>query len=181
MKQWSNLSSQLSQKKKIINLSHAEKRMVEIAKAFHTRPSIMILDEPTASLAENETNHLFSMIEILKSEGIGVIYITHRMKEIYKICSRITILQDGKVINSDKVSNINEKKLVELATGRAIQKIYPEMNHQFGRKLLDIKNLCVSNNNLKDVSINVRAGEVVGLAGLAGSGKNCHWSGMLWY
>jgi ribose transport system ATP-binding protein len=131
----------------------------------------MILDEPTASLAENETNHLFSMIEILKSEGIGVIYITHRMKEIYKICSRITILQDGKVINSDKVSNINEKKLVELATGRAIQKIYPEMNHQFGRKLLDIKNLCVSNNNLKDVSINVRAGEVVGLAGLAGSGK----------
>jgi ribose transport system ATP-binding protein len=165
------LEFSIKPEEKIINLSHAEKRMVEIAKAFHTRPSIMILDEPTASLAENETNHLFSMIEILKSEGIGVIYITHRMKEIYKICSRITILQDGKVINSDKVSNINEKKLVELATGRAIQKIYPEMNHQFGRKLLDIKNLCVSNNNLKDVSINVRAGEVVGLAGLAGSGK----------
>ena len=104
------LEFSIKPEEKIINLSHAEKRMVEIAKAFHTRPSIMILDEPTASLAENETNHLFSMIEILKSEGIGVIYITHRMKEIYKICSRITIFQDGKVINSDKVSNIKFQK-----------------------------------------------------------------------
>ena len=92
------LEFSIKPEEKIINLSHAEKRMVEIAKAFHTRPSIMILDEPTASLAENETNHLFSMIEILKSEGIGVIYITHRMKEIYRICNRVTILQDGKSI-----------------------------------------------------------------------------------
>jgi len=166
------LEFSIKPEEKIINLSHAEKRMVEIAKAFHTRPSIMILDEPTASLAENETNHLFSMIEILKAEGIGVIYITHRMKEIYTICNRVTILQDGQVVDSDKVSNINEQKLVELATGRTIKNFFPEMNHQFGRKLLDIKNLCVSDNNLEHVSINVRAGEVVGLAGLAGSGKS---------
>ena len=119
------LEFSIKPEEKIIDLSHAEKRMVEIAKAFHTRPSIMILDEPTASLAENETNHLFSMIEILKSEGIGVIYITHRMKEIYTICNRVTILQDGKVIDSDKVANINEQKLVEQATGRTIQKNFP--------------------------------------------------------
>jgi len=78
----------------------------------------MLLDEPTASLAENETNQLFSMIEILKKEGIGIIYITHRMNEIYKIADRITILQDGHVVNTDLVTNINEQKLVELATGQ---------------------------------------------------------------
>jgi len=166
------LEFSIKPEEKIINLSHAEKRMVEIAKAFHTRPSIMILDEPTASLAENETNHLFSMIEILKAEGIGVIYITHRMKEIYTICNRVTILQDGQVVDSDKVSNINEQKLVELATGRTIKNFFPEIKNQQGRKLLDIKNLSVRENYVDDVSLNVRAGEVVGLAGLAGSGKS---------
>ena len=166
------LEFSIEPEEKIINLSHAEKRMVEIAKAFHTRPSIMILDEPTASLAENETNHLFSMIEILKAEGIGVIYITHRMKEIYTICNRVTILQDGQVVDSDKVSNINEQKLVELATGRTIKNFFPEIKNQQGRKLLDIKNLSVRENYVNNVSLNVRAGEVVGLAGLAGSGKS---------
>ena len=166
------LEFSIKPEEKIINLSHAEKRMVEIAKAFHTRPSIMILDEPTASLAENETNHLFSMIEILKAEGIGVIYITHRMKEIYTLCNRVTILQDGQVVDSDEVSNIDEQKLVELATGRTIKNFFPEIKNQQGRKLLDIKNLSVRENYLENVSINVRAGEVVGLAGLAGSGKS---------
>ena len=157
---------------KVINLSHAEKRMVEIAKAFHTKPSIMVLDEPTASLAENETNQLFSMIEILKKEGIGIIYITHRMNEIYKIANRITILQDGNVIDTSSIKNINEQKLVELATGRNITTFFPEIKKQPGIKILDIKNLSLSNTFVSDVSINVSAGEVVGIAGLAGSGKS---------
>ena len=156
----------------IINLSHAEKRMVEIAKAFHTKPSIMLLDEPTASLAENETNQLFSMIEILRKEGIGIIYITHRMNEIYKIADRITILQDGHVVNTDSVANINEQKLVELATGRNITSFFPEIKKQRGKKLLEIKNLNISNSFVKDVSMNVKAGEVIGITGLAGSGKS---------
>ncbi|MDC1450286.1 sugar ABC transporter ATP-binding protein [Candidatus Thioglobus sp.] len=166
------LEFSIKPEEKIINLSHAEKRMVEIAKAFHTRPSIMILDEPTASLAENETNHLFSMIKILKEEGIGVIYITHRMKEIYTICNRVTILQDGKVVETDKVSKIDEQKLIELATGRKIKNFFPEIKSHPGRTLLDVKNLSITDSFLKDVSINIRAGEVVGLAGLAGSGKS---------
>ncbi len=153
-------------------MSHTEKRMVEIAKAFHTKPSIMLLDEPTASLAENETNQLFSMIEILKKEGIGIIYITHRMNEIYKIADRITILQDGHVVNTDLVTNINEQKLVELATGQKITSFFPEIKKQRGIKLLDIKNLNISNSFIQDVSMNIKSGEVVGLAGLAGSGKS---------
>ena len=134
------LEFSIKPEEKIVNLSHAEKRMVEIAKAFHTKPAIMVLDEPTSSLADNETNQLFSMIEILKKEGIGIIYITHRMNEIYRIANRITILQDGHVVNTDFVENINEQKLVELATGRNITNFFPEIKKQPGRKLLDVKN-----------------------------------------
>jgi ribose transport system ATP-binding protein len=112
------------------------------------------------------------MIKILKEEGIGVIYITHRMKEIYTICNRVTILQDGKVVETDKVSKIDEQKLIELATGRKIKNFFPEIKSHPGRTLLDVKNLSIPDSFLKDVSINVRAGEVVGLAGLAGSGKS---------
>ena len=166
------LEFSIKPEEKIINLSHAEKRMVEIAKAFHTRPSIMILDEPTDSLADNETNHLFSMIEILKSEGIGVIYITHRTKEIYSICNRVTILQDGQVVDSGSVEDIDEQKLIEMSVGRPIKTFFPEIKHQKGKKLLDINNLCLDDDRLENISMNVHAGEVVGLAGLAGSGKS---------
>ena len=166
------LEFSIKPQEKIVNLSHAEKRMVEIAKAFHTKPAIMVLDEPTSSLADNETNQLFSMIEILKKEGIGIIYITHRMNEIYRIANRITILQDGHVVNTDFVENINEQKLVELATGRNITSFFPEIKKQPGRKLLDIKNLQINNSFIDDVSIHVKAGEVIGIAGLAGSGKS---------
>ena len=84
------------------------------------------------------------MIEILKKEGIGIIYITHRMNEIYRIANRITILQDGHVVNTDFVENINEQKLVELATGRNITNFFPEIKKQPGRKLLDVKNLQIT-------------------------------------
>ena len=94
------------------------------------------------------------------------------MNEIYKIADRITILQDGHVVNTDLVTNINEQKLVELATGRNITSFFPEIKKQRGKKLLDIKNLNISNSFIQDVSMNVKSGEVVGLAGLAGSGKS---------
>ena len=145
------LEFSIKPEEKIVNLSHAEKRMVEIAKAFHTKPAIMVLDEPTSSLADNETNQLFSMIEILKKEGIGIIYITHRMNEIYRIANRITILQDGHVVNTDFVENINEQKLVELATGRNITNFFPEIKKQPGRKLLDVKNLQINSSFIDDV------------------------------
>ena len=94
------------------------------------------------------------------------------MNEIYKIADRITILQDGHVVNTDSVANINEQKLVELATGRNITSFFPEIKKQRGKKLLEIKNLNISNSFVKDVSMNVKAGEVIGITGLAGSGKS---------
>lgn len=153
-------------------LSRAEQQMVEIAKAFRTKPSIMILDEPTASLTERETERLFALIETLKSEDIGVIYITHRMNEIERIGDRITVLRDGKFIDTLEVAETNQNQLVELMTGRVIDQIFPEIKCQPGEELLNIEGISLLGEAVNDVSINVRAGEVVGLAGLVGSGKS---------
>lgn len=162
----------LAPEQKVMHLSRAEQQMVEIAKAFRTKPSIMVLDEPTASLTEHEANQLYSMIEVLKREGIGVIYITHRTNEIYRIGDRITVLRDGKRVSTVAVSETNEEQLVELTIGRKIEKVFPSINTQSGRLLLDIQHLNLLNHAIDDVSINVHAGEVVGIAGLVGSGKS---------
>jgi ribose transport system ATP-binding protein len=158
--------------KKVMHLTRAEQQMVEIAKAFRTKPSIMILDEPTASLTEHETDRLFAMIEILKEEGIGIIYITHRTNEIYRIGDRITILRDGKYVTTVSVADTSEETLVELTVGRHIDQLFPDINIHPGRLLLNIENLTLANQSVQDVSIKVRAGEIVGVAGLVGSGKS---------
>lgn len=158
--------------KKVMHLTRAEQQMVEIAKAFRSKPSIMILDEPTASLTEQETNRLFEMIEILKEEGIGIIYITHRTNEIYRIGDRISILRDGKYISTVSVAETSEESLVELTVGRHINQVFPDINIRPGRSILNINNLTLANQTVQDVSINVRAGEIVGVAGLVGSGKS---------
>ena len=153
-------------------LSRAEQQMVEIAKAFRTKPSIVILDEPTASLTERETDQLFTMVDELKSEGIGIIYITHRINEIKRIGDRITVLRDGRFIDTIPVKQATEEKLVELMTGRVVDKIFPTISYNPSKKILEIDRLTIAKNVVQDVSIEVRAGEVVGIAGLVGSGKS---------
>jgi len=167
-----SLGFDLKPEKKVMHLSRAEQQMVEIAKAFRTKPSIMILDEPTASLTEHEADQLYNMIVILKEEGIGVIYITHRTNEIYRIGDRITVLRDGECVDTVTAEDTDEDKLVEMTIGRRIKQVYPDINTSSGRVLLDVNNLKLSKKSHQTVSINVRAGEVVGLAGLVGSGKS---------
>ncbi len=168
----SKLGFPLEPNKLVMYLSRAEQQMVEIAKAFRTKPSLVILDEPTASLTERETDQLFTKIEELKKEGIGIIYITHRINEIQRIGDRITVLRDGKFISTIPVKEASEEKLVELMTGRIIDKIFPEIKSKPNKPLLKIENLTLHNEVLKNVSVNIRAGEVVGIAGLVGSGKS---------
>ncbi len=167
-----NLGFDLKPEAKVMHLSRAEHQMVEIAKAFRTKPSIMILDEPTASLTEHEADQLYAMIEVLKNEGIGVIFITHRTKEIYRIGDRITVLRDGRRVTTVSAKDTDEDTLVEMTIGRRIEQVYPEINTNSGRLLLDVKNLRLAKSKAHSVSINVRAGEVVGIAGLVGSGKS---------
>jgi ribose transport system ATP-binding protein len=153
-------------------LSRAEQQMVEIAKAFRSELSVLILDEPTASLTERETERLFALIEQVKRQGVGVIYITHRMSEIRRIGDRITVLRDGRYVATVPAKETPEDELVRLMTGRVIEQIFPQIGFRPGRTVLEAQHLSTTSGNVRDVSLTVRAGEIVGLAGLVGSGKS---------
>ena len=152
-------------------LSRAEQQMVEIAKAFRAELSVLILDEPTASLTERETDQLFRLIEQVRRDGVGVIYITHRISEIRRIGDRITVLRDGRYV-ATVPADTAEEELVRLMTGRVIEQIFPQIAFNPGRTVLEVAQLSTADRAVRDVSLSVRAGEIVGLAGLVGSGKS---------
>ena len=152
-------------------LSRAEQQMVEIAKAFRSDLSVLILDEPTASLTERETERLFALIEQVKARGVGIIYITHRMNEIRRIGDRITVLRDGRRVATVD-ARTPEEDLVRLMTGRVIEQIFPDVRFRPGKPMLEIDHLTTAGGAVNGVSLHVRRGEIVGLAGLVGSGKS---------
>ncbi|MBU2643940.1 sugar ABC transporter ATP-binding protein [bacterium] len=166
------LGFQLHPAAKIMSLTRAEQQMVEIAKAFSSELSILILDEPTASLTERETERLFELINQAKSRGVGVIYITHRMGEINRISDRITVLRDGRYVTTLDTGTISDVDLVELMTGRVIDHIFPKIRYNPGETLLRVENLVTEDRSVRDASIEVKKGEIVGMAGLVGSGKS---------
>ncbi|MDR3495768.1 MAG: sugar ABC transporter ATP-binding protein [Ancalomicrobiaceae bacterium] len=160
--------------RRVVSLSRAEQQMVEIAKAFLNDLSVLILDEPTASLTEKETQKLFAFIRRAQARGVGIIYISHRIHEFSAIADRITILRDGKWVATVPVKGTPEGALVELMTGRAIDKIYPDIaRNPGGKTVLEIRNLHAW--GVMGVDIDVRAGEILGVAGLVGSGKSRTW------
>ena len=119
----------LKPRMRVAYLSRAEQQMVEIAKAFRTELSVLILDEPTASLTERETERLFALIEQAKRQGVGIIYITHRMAEIRRIGDRVTVLRDGRHVATLGWQEVSETRLVELMTGRVITQIFPKIRY----------------------------------------------------
>ena len=127
--------------------------MVEIAKAFRSELSVLILDEPTASLTERETRRLFTLIEQAKREGVGIVYITHRMNEIKRIGDRITVLRDGRKVATLNVAEVTEMRLVELMTGRVIAQIFPKIANRPGATILEVKGLTTATGNVSNVSI----------------------------
>ncbi len=159
-------------KQKVAYLSRAEQQMVEIAKAFRSDLSVLILDEPTASLTERETDRLFELVAQVKAQGVGVIYITHRMAEIRRIADRITVLRDGRYINTVAAASTTEDQLVNLMTGRVIDQIFPKINFSPAEEMLSISNLSTIDGRVRGANIHVRRGEIVGLAGLVGAGKS---------
>ena len=158
---------------RVDHLTRAEQQMVEIAKAFRSDLSVLILDEPTASLTNHETDQLFRLIGELTARGIGIVYITHRMAEIWQIGSRITVLRDGCHIDTVNAHEASENVLVQLMTGREVGKIFPERSARTaGASVLEIEDLTTRDGTVEGVSLDVRSGEIVGLAGLVGSGKS---------
>lgn len=157
---------------KVATLSRAEQQMVEIAKVFSSDLSVLILDEPTASLTEKETDRLFSLIEQAKKDKVGIIYITHRMGEIRRISDRITVLRDGRQIKTVNTRDVTDKTLVELMTGRVIDKIFPKIRFNPDKTVLSLCSVTNFDHSVREVSLTVKKGEIVGMAGLVGSGKS---------
>ncbi len=173
-KLFKELGFELNVRQRVSKLSRAEQQMVEIAKAFQSKATILVLDEPTASLTERETEKLFSFIENAKNNNVGIIYISHRIHELEKIADRITILRDGQFIKTVPAKGTSEAHLIELMTGREIGDVYPKINRlKDGQIILSLRD--VHSWGVNGVSLDVKAGEVLGVAGLVGSAKSRVW------
>ncbi|AXI80516.1 sugar ABC transporter ATP-binding protein [Peterkaempfera bronchialis] len=151
------------------DLGRAEQQIVEIARALQGSAKVLILDEPTASLTDEETDRLFAIVRRLRQQGLAVIYITHRMKEIRAIGDVVTILRDGGLIRTCRLDEVDDEGMVTLMTGRKVDALFPSIAHRPGAVALELEGL--SGEDVRDVSLTVRGGEIVGLAGLVGSGK----------
>ncbi len=154
----------------VSGLTVAEMQRVEIAKALAIDARVVIMDEPTATLAEKEIEDLFGVIKALTDDGIAILYISHRLDEIFRIADRVTVMRDGKIVDTLPVSELDEDKLVRLMVGREIGNLYPKPEVPIGDVLLRATGIS-RGEKLKDCSFEVRAGEILGFAGLVGAGR----------
>ncbi|MDG0802188.1 ribose ABC transporter ATP-binding protein RbsA [Pectobacterium polaris] len=151
------------------DLSIGDQQMVEIAKVLSFESKVIIMDEPTDALTDTETASLFSVIKELQSQGCGIVYISHRLKEIFEICDDITVFRDGQFIGERPVSDLEEDTLIEMMVGRKLEDQYPRSNKAPGEVRLKVQNL--SGPGVDSVSFTVRKGEILGVAGLMGAGR----------
>lgn len=158
-----------SSKKQLGELSLGEQQMVEIAKALSFDSKVIIMDEPTDALTDTETESLFNVIEELRQEGCGIVYISHRLKEIFQMCDDITVLRDGKFIGQRTVQETDEDMLIEMMVGRKLDEQYPRIDAVHGTTCLEVKN--VSGEGVNDVSLTLDRGEILGISGLMGAGR----------
>jgi ABC-type sugar transport system ATPase subunit len=153
------------------HLSVANRQMVEIAKAVSFNSDVLIMDEPTSALTEKEVTHLFTIIRALKNEGKGIIYITHKMNELFEIADEVSVFRDGKYISTKAASDVTRNDIIRMMVGREITQMFPKETVPIGKVKLAVKNLSL-NGIFKDVSFEVREGEILGIAGLVGSGRS---------
>ena len=151
-------------------LSVGQQQMVEICKALMADAKVIIMDEPTAALTQSETVALFKVIESLRKKGVSMVYISHRMEEIFELCDRITVLRDGSYIGVKNIPETNMNEIVKMMIGREIGERYPSRDVKIGKEVLKVKGL-TRKGTFHDVSFSVRAGEVLGVSGLMGAGR----------
>jgi ABC-type sugar transport system ATPase subunit len=165
-----SLHISIPMEEKIKNLGMAQKQMVEIAKALTFQSRILILDEPTASLTQEEVDALFAIIRGLRDNGVSIVYISHRLEEIFILCDRVTVIRDGRYISTKEVAKTNKDQLVADMVGRSMDNYYPKTAVEIGGELLSVRELG-DRELLHDISFHVCRGEILGFAGLAGSGR----------
>ena len=150
----------------------SQRQMVEIAKAVSYNSKVIVFDEPTSSLTEEEVEHLFRIINMLRDQGCGIIYISHKMNEILRISDEVTIMRDGKWIATRESKDLTTDEIIKLMVGRELTNIYPPKTNKIGDVLLEVDNLSAMYSKLTDVSFKARKGEIIGVAGLDGSGRS---------
>jgi rhamnose transport system ATP-binding protein len=153
------------------SLSVGNRQRVEILRALSQDARLLIMDEPTAALTEYDVTRLFDLVRRLKSRGVGIIYISHRMDEIFQLADRVTVLRDGAHVGTRKVVETSSGELVQMMVGRQIESLFPKVDVPIGKPVLEVRDL-VRRPLTKSVSLTVHAGEIVGLAGLVGSGRS---------
>lgn len=153
------------------NLSVGQQQMIEIARAVAANTEVLIMDEPTAALTDREIEALFKVISSLKEQGVGIVYISHRMEEIFQICDRISVLRDGKFIDSKEVAKTNFDEIVKLMVGRQLGERFPERDTKIGQERFRVENL-TSKGSFENISFSIQQGEIVGVAGLMGAGRS---------
>ncbi|WP_299007519.1 ATP-binding cassette domain-containing protein [uncultured Shewanella sp.] len=159
---------------KVSLLRLGEQQMIEIAKALSQQANIIIMDEPTDTLTDNETQRLFNVIKQLKKQGCAIIYISHRLPEIFQICDCVTILRDGETITQKNIEELTENSMIELMVGRSLDQQYPDMSPPTNKIRLQIKGLCgplLNGIQITNQSFHVNVGEILGFSGLIGSGR----------
>lgn len=156
---------------KVGTLNVGNRQRVEIAKALSLDARILIMDEPTAALTESDVEQLFGIVRLLRERGVSIIYISHRLNEVFELADRVTVLRDGQYIGTQDVKDTSEADLISMMVGRTIDNLFPKQDSEVGEVVLEVRNL----NRLpltKNVSFQVRRGEIVGIAGLVGSGRS---------
>ena len=151
-------------------LSIAEAQMVEIIKAASCNAKMVIMDEPTSSLDNAETERLFKIIADLKSKGVSIIYISHRLEEIYKIADRAAVFRDGEYITTQEIEGLSQSQIISYMVGHEVKDLYPKVEADIGDVVLEVKNL--SGKGFTDISFKVRKGEILGFSGLVGAGRS---------
>jgi rhamnose transport system ATP-binding protein len=152
-------------------LSMPQQQLVEIARALGADAKVLIFDEPTASLSEEDTQNLFRVIRELKSRGVGIIYISHRLEELHAIADRVTVLRDGQTIGTREMTDIRSEELIRLMVGRDLSAVFPKREVTKGEVIFELRNLASRSAGITGVDLAVRAGEIVGVAGLVGAGR----------
>lgn len=152
-------------------LTMPQQQLVEIARALGAKAKVLILDEPTASLSEEDTQNLFNVIRNLREQGVGMIYISHRLEELPLIADRVTVMRDGRTIDTRFMSEVNRQELIQLMVGRELSAVFPKRDVELGDMVLELRGVCCDESGLSNVNLSVRAGEIVGLAGLVGAGR----------
>lgn len=172
LKIFKSLDINLDPRTKVKDLPVSESQMVEIAKAVSYNSWIVVLDEPTSSLTEKEVDHLFRIIDRLRKKGVGIVYISHKMEEIKRISDQVTVMRDGKWIDTMDTADVTTDEIIKLMVGRDLTHRFPPKTNKVGNTILDVKNLTGTHHpNVKDVSFSLREGEILGVSGLVGAGR----------